>query len=190
MRCLARPDPLSANGCQICSCQALGLELMRTARPILLDLAGRADLVDAAAGGPIGSMRRLPDAERGPGRCRADPPMATWPAAGADTRRRGLTSGCAPHLVRRWPDLPLAAVTGYAEDLTDLVSGTPDCPLLILSKPVQIQQLRQGPATPGARARRGARGVKPGAGKRRRWAGSTLAVKDEEGDLACLLRNR
>jgi CheY-like chemotaxis protein len=43
---------------------------------------------------------------------------------------------------RRWPELPLAAVTGYAEDLTDLL-GTPDCPLLILSKPVQTQQLQQ-----------------------------------------------
>jgi CheY-like chemotaxis protein len=43
---------------------------------------------------------------------------------------------------RRWPQLPLAAVTGYAEDLADLL-GTPDCPVLILSKPVQIHQLQQ-----------------------------------------------
>jgi CheY-like chemotaxis protein len=43
---------------------------------------------------------------------------------------------------RRWPELPLAAVTGYADDLADLL-GTPDCPLLILSKPVQPHQLRQ-----------------------------------------------
>ena len=43
---------------------------------------------------------------------------------------------------RRWPELPLAAVTGYADDLSDLL-GTPDCPLLILSKPVQPHQLQQ-----------------------------------------------
>jgi CheY-like chemotaxis protein len=43
---------------------------------------------------------------------------------------------------RRWPELPLAAVTGYAADLADLL-GTPDCPLLILSKPVQPNQLQQ-----------------------------------------------
>jgi CheY-like chemotaxis protein len=43
---------------------------------------------------------------------------------------------------RRWPELPLAAVTGYVDDLADLL-GTPDCPLLILSKPVQAHQLQQ-----------------------------------------------
>jgi CheY-like chemotaxis protein len=43
---------------------------------------------------------------------------------------------------RRWPELPLAAVTSYAEDLRDLL-GTADCPLLILSKPVQTHQLQQ-----------------------------------------------
>jgi CheY-like chemotaxis protein len=43
---------------------------------------------------------------------------------------------------RRWAELPLAAVTGHAEDLADLL-GTADCPLLILSKPVQAHHLGQ-----------------------------------------------
>lgn len=43
---------------------------------------------------------------------------------------------------RRWPELPLAAVTGHAEDLSELL-GTGDCPLLILSKPVQADHLTQ-----------------------------------------------
>jgi CheY-like chemotaxis protein len=43
---------------------------------------------------------------------------------------------------RRWPELALAAVTGYAEDLAGLVF-TPDRPLLILSKPVRTEDLQQ-----------------------------------------------
>ncbi len=43
---------------------------------------------------------------------------------------------------RRWPEVPLAAVTAHAEDLAPLV-GSPDCPLLILSKPVQVEHLEQ-----------------------------------------------
>ena len=43
---------------------------------------------------------------------------------------------------RRWPELPLAAVTGHAEDLNELL-GTPDCPLLILGKPVYFDHLQQ-----------------------------------------------
>ena len=35
----------------------------------------------------------------------------------------------------RWPQLPLAAITGCPEDLTPL-HGTPHCPVLILQKPV------------------------------------------------------
>jgi CheY-like chemotaxis protein len=42
---------------------------------------------------------------------------------------------------RRWPHVPLAAVTGFAADLSNLI-GTPDCPLLMLSKPVQSNQLQ------------------------------------------------
>lgn len=36
---------------------------------------------------------------------------------------------------RRWPDLPLAAVTGFPDDLAEL-HGTPECPILILTKPI------------------------------------------------------
>jgi len=41
---------------------------------------------------------------------------------------------------RRWAELPVAAVTGYVADLADLLD-TADCPVLILSKPVQARQL-------------------------------------------------
>jgi CheY-like chemotaxis protein len=43
---------------------------------------------------------------------------------------------------RRWAELPLAAVTGHAADLAELL-GTADCPLLILSKPVSTYHLDQ-----------------------------------------------
>ena len=41
---------------------------------------------------------------------------------------------------RRWPTLPLAAVTGYPEDL-DGLHGTPDCPVLILPRPFWAHQI-------------------------------------------------
>jgi CheY-like chemotaxis protein len=41
---------------------------------------------------------------------------------------------------RRWPDLPLAAVTGYPADLDGLL-GTPEWPVLILTKPVRLSQI-------------------------------------------------
>jgi CheY-like chemotaxis protein len=61
-----------------------------------------------------------------------------------DVRMPGTADGVAfiRAVRRRWPDLALAAVTGYADDLADLL-GTPDCPLLTLSKPVQAHQLQQ-----------------------------------------------
>jgi signal peptidase len=59
---------------------------------------------------------------------------------------------------RRWPELPLAAVTGYPDDLAEL-HGTPECPVLILPKPFRAHQigevLRLGahPAAPAVAAR-------------------------------------
>ncbi|HZR99074.1 MAG TPA: GntR family transcriptional regulator [Chloroflexota bacterium] len=41
---------------------------------------------------------------------------------------------------RRWPALPLAAVTGYPADLDEL-HGTPECPVLILPKPFRVGQI-------------------------------------------------
>src|SRR5207245_1247030 len=41
---------------------------------------------------------------------------------------------------RRWPELPLAAITGYPDDLAELF-GTPECPVMILAKPFQSRQL-------------------------------------------------
>ena len=43
---------------------------------------------------------------------------------------------------RRWPDKPLAALTGYPDDLAEL-HGTPECPVLILSKPVWAHQIEE-----------------------------------------------
>lgn len=40
----------------------------------------------------------------------------------------------------RWPRVPLAAVTGYPDDLADLL-GTPECPVLVLPKPVWAHQI-------------------------------------------------
>ena len=41
---------------------------------------------------------------------------------------------------RRWPTLPLVAVTGHPEDL-DGLHGTPECPVLILPKPFWAHQV-------------------------------------------------
>lgn len=43
---------------------------------------------------------------------------------------------------RRWPDKPLAALTGFPDDLAEL-HGTPECPVLILSKPVWAHQIEE-----------------------------------------------
>ena len=43
---------------------------------------------------------------------------------------------------RRWPKLPLAAVTAYPGDLSDLV-GTPECPVLIVPKPFESNQIEE-----------------------------------------------
>ena len=43
---------------------------------------------------------------------------------------------------RRWPTLPLAAVTGYPDDLAEL-HGTADCPTLVVLKPVRRSQIEE-----------------------------------------------
>ncbi len=43
---------------------------------------------------------------------------------------------------RRWPDLPLVALTGYPDDLIGL-HGTPECPVLILTKPFWPHQIEE-----------------------------------------------
>ena len=43
---------------------------------------------------------------------------------------------------RRWPALPLAAITGYPDDLAEL-HGTPECPVLILPKPAWANQIEE-----------------------------------------------
>lgn len=43
---------------------------------------------------------------------------------------------------RRWPDLPLVAVTAYSEDLAPL-HGTPEWPVLVVPKPFVPQQIRE-----------------------------------------------
>jgi CheY-like chemotaxis protein len=41
---------------------------------------------------------------------------------------------------RRWPGRPLAAITGFPADLDELL-GTPEWPVLILTKPVRLPQI-------------------------------------------------
>jgi CheY-like chemotaxis protein len=41
---------------------------------------------------------------------------------------------------RRWPEIPLAAVTGYPGDLDALLS-TPEWPILVLTKPARLAQI-------------------------------------------------
>ena len=55
------------------------------------------------------------------------------PAAGDGT-------GFIRQVRRRWPHVPVAAVTGYPGDLADLF-GTPEFPLMVLPKPFRGQQL-------------------------------------------------
>ena len=43
---------------------------------------------------------------------------------------------------RRWPKLPLAAVTSYPGDLDELV-GTPECPVLIVPKPFEPAHIEE-----------------------------------------------
>ena len=43
---------------------------------------------------------------------------------------------------RRWPNLPLAAVTGYPADLDELL-GTSEWPILVLTKPVRLSQIQE-----------------------------------------------
>lgn len=43
---------------------------------------------------------------------------------------------------RRWPQLPLAAITGFPEDLSEL-HGSPESPVLILPKPVWAHQIQE-----------------------------------------------
>ena len=42
---------------------------------------------------------------------------------------------------RRWPEVPLAAITASPDDLAAL-HGRPECPVLILSRPVWEHQVR------------------------------------------------
>lgn len=43
---------------------------------------------------------------------------------------------------RRWPQLPLAVLTGFTDDLTEL-HGTPEWPILVLTKPVWAHQIQE-----------------------------------------------
>jgi CheY-like chemotaxis protein len=41
---------------------------------------------------------------------------------------------------RRWPEVVVAAITSYPDDLADML-GTPECPVVVLSKPVNVHRL-------------------------------------------------
>jgi CheY-like chemotaxis protein len=62
----------------------------------------------------------------------------------SDIRMPSATDGV--HFIRtvhrRWPDIAIAAVTAFPEDLTEL-HGTPECPVLIITKPFQRQHVER-----------------------------------------------
>jgi GntR family transcriptional regulator len=60
----------------------------------------------------------------------------------ADVRMPGIHDGTEfiSTVRRRWPDIPLAVLTGHTDDLAGL-HGTPQWPILVLSKPVWPQQI-------------------------------------------------
>jgi CheY-like chemotaxis protein len=59
-----------------------------------------------------------------------------------DVRMKTIEAGVAfIRTVRhRWPTLPLAAVTAFAQDLA-LLHGQPECPILIVNKPFHVSQI-------------------------------------------------
>ncbi len=61
-----------------------------------------------------------------------------------DVRMPDRASGIAflRAVYRQWPALPVAAITGYPDDLAEM-HGAPECPVLILAKPVWEQQIRE-----------------------------------------------
>jgi CheY-like chemotaxis protein len=61
----------------------------------------------------------------------------------SDVRLPGPSDGAAfmRTVKRRWPEVPLAAITTSPDDLAEL-HGRPECPVLILSKPVWEHQVR------------------------------------------------
>ena len=68
----------------------------------------------------------------------------------------GSGLGFIKNVRRRWPSLPVAAITAYPNDLEPL-QGQPECPVLIVHKPFHVAQIEEalrlvlGPRT-GSRA--------------------------------------
>ena len=60
----------------------------------------------------------------------------------SDVRMPGTADGLAfiRTVRRRWPGIPLAAVTAFPADLEALV-GTPEWPILVVTKPVRLAQI-------------------------------------------------
>ena len=88
---------------------------------------------------------------------------------------------------RRWPDIPVGAVTAYPDDLADL-HGTPECPVLVIAKPfyrTQIEEaLRLAIRTP-ATATPGESTVAAPAG----GPNAPVLVADDDADIRVLLRS-
>jgi CheY-like chemotaxis protein len=85
---------------------------------------------------------------------------------------------------RRWPELPLAAVTAFPEDLADL-HGTPECPILIISKPFRkahIERVLQ------LAVRRPAAAAAPPSQRVTREPRQPVLVVDDDPDIRELLR--
>lgn len=100
-------------------------------RGLLCDLVAEAGYRALAAGGPAEAIVQLEQ-------------DASIALVLADVRMPTAESGTELIRVvrRRWPRLPLAAVTAYPADLAEL-HGTPDCPVLILAKPFQPGQVAE-----------------------------------------------
>jgi DNA-binding transcriptional regulator YhcF (GntR family) len=98
---------------------------------LLADLVRAADCTPVLADGPASAIAQL-ESDATIGLVLADIRM---PIAEAGT-------GLIREVRRRWPTLPIAAVTAYPDDLTAL-HGTPDWPVLVVTKPFKAHQIAE-----------------------------------------------
>jgi len=101
------------------------------ARAVLFEYVGRSGFRAIAAGDPAEALGQL---ERDPAVALvlANVRMPTAPLGTAFIRT----------VRRRWPQVQLAAVTACPGDLAEL-HGSPECPVLILPKPIRESQVEE-----------------------------------------------
>ena len=100
-------------------------------RAVLADYVGRSGYRAIAVGDPAEALGQL---ER-------DPAVALV-LAGVRMPTVPLGTAFIRAVRRRWPDLPLAALTACPGDLAEL-HGSPECPVLILPKPIRESQVEE-----------------------------------------------